>query len=120
MDRELRVMCSAEHSEFYEHCVACNADYAALADRLEQQAKDSQEIVERLGREGVQMPAHLVIAAQVEALTHAVFNTRRARMLHDHLVGDKVLAQLQEGQRQLAAHTDALITPDRTLHVVKR
>lgn len=112
--------CADEHGEFFEHCDACRADHDALLEVLAEQARESDEIVKRLAQSGVQMPAHLILMAQVEALTEAIHQTRRSRMAYEYVVGEKVLTQLREGQKQLAKHTDALVVPDRKLTVVKK
>ena len=119
-DPHLKPTCADEHPDFREHCDDCRKDYDALMGVLEGQAKESDQIVQRLAQVGVQMPAHLVLAAQVEALVEAINTTKRSRMAYEYVVGTKVLDALRDGQKQMSKHTDSLVTPERGLHVVRK
>lgn len=111
--------CADGHDTYEEHCEACIDDFAGLFEAAKDQSEAVDEIINRLGREGLQPPAALLVAAQLETLIELITPEKRERLQFEYNVGVKVLDHLKQAQKQLGHNTDLLVPQKpKGLHVV--
>lgn len=113
--------CAQGHADYENSCDDCHTDFTAIKERLEEQAKKSEEIYRRLHDAGVPIPmTPLVQAAQIETLCEIVIEGKREKAVFEELVGAKVLGYLNDAQKSVHASTIHVPNQTKGLHVVRR